>query len=78
MKSRTRCGALAEAIGVNQSYLSRIMDAKGSQPPSKAVATQIAIALDLPEDYFAEFRPAVVIDVARENPALLGHRSLSE
>lgn len=54
---------LAEAIGVNQSYLSRILSATASaaaRPPSAKVTAAIADELDLPRDYFVEYREAVV------------------
>ena len=63
--------SLAKAIGVNQSYLSRILGAKGERPVSRGIAARIAAAFELPEDYFPEYRAGVVIEAARTNPALL-------
>jgi len=62
---------LAEQIGVNQSYLSRVLGAKGARPASKDAAAKIASAFGLPQDYFAEYRASVVIDAARDEPWLL-------
>ncbi|MCU1278914.1 MAG: hypothetical protein JWM53_2460 [bacterium] len=59
----TSLRALADAVGVNQSYLSRILSPKSSaatRPPSAKVAAAIAEELGLPRDYFAEYREAVV------------------
>lgn len=63
--------ALAEQIGVNQSYLSRVLGAKGARPVSKDVAAKAARAFGLPADYFPEYRAAAVVDAARQNPTLL-------
>ncbi len=38
--------------------------------PSADLAQRVAEALDLPADYFVEYREAVVIDEIRINPAL--------
>jgi transcriptional regulator with XRE-family HTH domain len=67
----TSLRALAEATGMNQSYLSRILGAKGSRPVSKDAAAKIASAFKLPADYFPEYRAAAVIEAARADPALL-------
>ena len=63
--------ALAEMIGVNQSYLSRVLGAKGARPVSRETAAKIAAAFGLPRDYFAEYRAAVVIEAARDKPWML-------
>jgi transcriptional regulator with XRE-family HTH domain len=62
--------ALAAAVGVNQSHLSRVLGAKGSRPVSGDLAGKIAVALGMREDYFPEFREAVVIERIRRDPAL--------
>src|SRR5947209_182771 len=65
--------ALAEAVGVNQSYLSRILSPKPSaatRPPSAKVAAAIAEELGLPRDYFTEYRQAVVHDAIAEDGKL--------
>lgn len=62
--------SLADAIGVNQSYLSRILGAKSSRPPSAKVAGAIAVFFGLPVDYFGEYRQAVVIDAVVSDQAL--------
>lgn len=65
--------ALAAAVGVNQSYLSRILGAKGAsstRPPSAKVASAIAQYFDLPQDYFPEYRAAVVQDAISSDAKL--------
>lgn len=67
----TSLRSLAEAIEINQSYISRILGAKSSRPVSRNVARRIAEAFGLPPDYFPEYRAAAVLEAARSNPALL-------
>jgi transcriptional regulator with XRE-family HTH domain len=65
--------AVAEAIGVNQSYLSRILGPKGrksSRTASAGVAEAIAGYFGLPADYFGEYREAVVMDAVAADPKL--------
>lgn len=65
--------ALAKAIGVDQSYLSRILgtgDPKQERRASAEVAALIAEALGLPEDYFPEYREATVIEAVRSDGRL--------
>jgi hypothetical protein len=38
--------------------------------PSSELARRIALALDLPEDYFPEYREAFVIERIKTNPEL--------
>lgn len=61
---------LAEAVGVNQSYLSRILGAKSSRRASARVAAAIAEYLELPSDYFGEYRQAVVEEAVAADPKL--------
>ena len=64
--------SLATDVGVNQSYLSRIIRADGpaARRATPAIARRIAAALDLPEDYFPEAREGYVVDRLREDGAL--------
>ena len=62
--------ALARSVGVNQSYLSRLSGENARQLPSMAVAAAVAKALDLPADYFAEYRRAAVIEAMDGDAAL--------
>lgn len=60
--------SLGRAVGVNQSYLSRILGAKQSRPASKEVAGAIAETLGLARDYFPEYRLAAVIEQVTAEP----------
>jgi len=65
--------ALARAIGISQSYLSRILgtqDSEGARPASTRLAYAIAEELGLPDDYFAECREARVRDAVVADPKL--------
>jgi transcriptional regulator with XRE-family HTH domain len=61
---------LASRVGVNQSYLSRVLGARGSRPASADIARRIAEALELPPDYFPEAREDEVVAAVRADPAL--------
>ncbi len=64
--------SLADEVGVNASYLSRILreEAAGARRPTAAIAQRIAGALDLPADYFPEAREAFVVDRIRDDAEL--------
>lgn len=65
--------ALAEAIGVNQSYLVRILgpkSAKATRRASSTVAAAVAEYFGLPSDYFPEFRQAIVNEAVSGDPVL--------
>lgn len=63
--------ALARSAGVNDAHLSRLLRGVGYRTrPSRDLAQRIAEALDLPHDYFTEYREAVVIDEIKRNPRL--------
>jgi transcriptional regulator with XRE-family HTH domain len=65
--------SLAAAVGVNQSYLSRILGSKdpdAARGASAKLAAAIAEYFDLPEDYFGEYRQAVVQDAIAADPKL--------
>lgn len=53
---------LAQTAGVNASHLSRVLRRSDYKTVSGELATRVAIALDLPEDYFPESREAAVIE----------------
>jgi len=57
--------ALARRAGVTDAHLSRVLRQVNYKTPSGDLARRVAIAFDLPEDYFPEFREAFVIDVVR-------------
>jgi transcriptional regulator with XRE-family HTH domain len=61
--------ALADDVGVAQSHISRLLrGADYRNTPSRELLRKIALVLDLPEDYFAEYRAASVIEAVRTNP----------
>lgn len=63
--------ALARAAGVNDAHLSRVLRGIGYRTrPSQDLARRVAEALDLPSDYFVEFREAAVVDEVQKNAAL--------
>lgn len=59
---------LARALGITQGYISR---AKNSvRYPSMRLLEESARALDLPEDYFPEYRELAVIEAVRRDPVV--------
>ena len=56
---------LARRADADPSHLSRVIRRRSNKKPSPALAARLALALDLPSDYFAEFREAAVIDEVR-------------
>jgi transcriptional regulator with XRE-family HTH domain len=55
--------ALAADVGVAQSHISRLLRRADYQTrPSIELMRRLAIALDLPYDYFTEYRESVVIE----------------
>ena len=60
---------LAAQVGVNQSHISRVARGADHQTrPSLDLVARIAVALDLPEDYFIEYREGVIIERMRHDP----------
>ena len=62
--------ALARRAGVTDSHLSRVLRRVSYKTPSGDLARRVAVALDLPADYFPEFREAAVIERIRSDPKL--------
>jgi transcriptional regulator with XRE-family HTH domain len=55
--------ALAERAGLSQSHLSRLLrHADYKKTPSRVLTRSVARALDLPDDYFREYREAYVVE----------------
>jgi transcriptional regulator with XRE-family HTH domain len=54
--------ALAEQVGVHPSHLSRVLRQVGYKTPGPELARKVAVALDLPDDYFPEYREGFVIE----------------
>jgi transcriptional regulator with XRE-family HTH domain len=61
--------ALAGLIGFNQSYLSSVQ--QGRRAPSRRLLEGVSQHLDLPVDYFREYREAVVHDSVKTDLDLL-------
>lgn len=61
---------LAARVQVSQSHLSRVLRKADYQSVSGGLARRVALALELPEDYFVEFRERYVIDAIRRDPEL--------
>jgi transcriptional regulator with XRE-family HTH domain len=57
-KNGLSVNALAELVGVKQSHLSRALRDMDGKRVSGELASQIAVMLDLPPDYFPETRLA--------------------
>jgi transcriptional regulator with XRE-family HTH domain len=63
--------AIARAAGVSDAHLSRLVRGVGYRTrPSADLARRVAEALNLPFDYFVEYREAVVVDAIRNDPKL--------
>jgi len=61
--------ALSDRVGVNQSYLSLVV--RGRRRPSRKLLEGAAKALELPADYFREYRELVIMEAIRAQPDLL-------
>ena len=63
--------ALAREADVSQPHLSRLLRGVGYRStPSADLARRVAIALDLPPDYFREYREGIVVVEVRKNVCL--------
>lgn len=62
--------ALAEAIEFSPSHLSRALRGIDYKSPGPRLVRAVAMALELPEDYFPEAREGEVIAQVKANPAL--------
>jgi transcriptional regulator with XRE-family HTH domain len=62
--------ALARDAGVSQPYLSRVLRQQNYKTPSADLARRCALALDLPHDYFPEYRLGYLVDRLRDDPEL--------
>jgi len=56
---------LARRVGVSPSHISRVVRRKDYKTPSPELMRKIGEALDLPHDYFPEYRESTVIDRVR-------------
>ena len=62
--------ALARAIGINDSHLSRVVRRADYKAASAELTRRIAVELGLPPDYFPDVREAAVISVIKTDPDL--------
>ena len=61
---------LAQRADINPSHLSKVLRRVDYKTPSADLVRRIALALDLPEDYFPEYREGVVFDKIRQSDEL--------
>jgi transcriptional regulator with XRE-family HTH domain len=62
--------ALAATMAISDSHLSRVIRRVDYKTPSPDLTRRAALALDLPPDYFPEFREAYVIERLKSDPRL--------
>ena len=62
--------ALARAAGVSHGHLSRVLRREAYKTPSTDLTARVAEALDLPREYFPEFREGFVLERIQEDEAL--------
>jgi transcriptional regulator with XRE-family HTH domain len=62
--------ALAKAVGVSPSHLSRVIRGADGKRPSLDLLQRLAQALGVPTDYFIETRTAAVIAVLKTDAGL--------
>lgn len=62
--------ALAIKAGVSASHLGRVLRQRDYKTPSAELCCRLARALDLPEDYWPDYRERFVIDRVRSDPQL--------
>lgn len=60
--------SLAREARINPSHLSKVLRQAHYKTPSAALAEKVARALDLPPEYFAEYREAVLISRLKRDP----------
>ena len=61
---------LAQRADVNPSHLSRVLRKVNYKTPSGELVRRVALALDLPYDYFPEYRESVVVQTINESDEL--------
>jgi transcriptional regulator with XRE-family HTH domain len=61
---------LARRVGVSHSHISRVVRRRDDKTPSPDLVRRISVELDLPEDYFPEYRESVVIEHLKADPKL--------
>lgn len=61
---------LAREAGVEPGHLWKVLRRRNYKTAGAAMAGRVAVALDLPVDYFPEYREGSVIEQIRSDPAL--------
>jgi transcriptional regulator with XRE-family HTH domain len=61
---------LAAAAEVDPAHLSRVMSARSKKRASRDLARRVALALDLPHDFFPEYREGAVVERVQTDPML--------
>jgi transcriptional regulator with XRE-family HTH domain len=71
-REKLTLSGLASQVGVHRAHLWRIVHGEGKErkPVSPELCRKIALALNLPEDYFPEAREDAVMKAVREDPDL--------
>ena len=62
--------AVARIVDVDPTHLSRVLRGARGERAGAKLARQLAEALELPKDYFPEFREACLIERIQEDPVL--------
>jgi transcriptional regulator with XRE-family HTH domain len=62
--------ALSTAAGVDPGHLSRVLRRSAYKTPSADLTARVAEALDLPVDYFPEYREALVVRRVQQDATL--------
>jgi transcriptional regulator with XRE-family HTH domain len=62
--------ALATKADVSPSHLSRVIRGADDKAPSIALLERLARALELPHDYFVEYREAMAVEELRSDPKI--------
>jgi transcriptional regulator with XRE-family HTH domain len=62
--------ALGRLVGVGNDHLSRVLRGARDQRASGDLTRRVAVALDLPEDYFPEARLAFIATYLNDHPEL--------
>jgi transcriptional regulator with XRE-family HTH domain len=63
--------ALARMVNVGDDHLSRVLRGARAKKPTADLARRVAVALDLPEDYFPEVRLDYVVQELTHQPQVL-------
>lgn len=62
--------AIARGADVDPAHLSRVLRGARGKTASPDLTRRVAEALGLPDDYFPEWREAVIVDRIQEDPGL--------